>query len=79
VGGLVGKNEGPNKKNDPSGSILDITEVKKGNYSWVKANEAGDPDHIIYVTTINSKVYQITTTINEFKDIDEILKNFQIM
>jgi hypothetical protein len=66
-----------NRKNDPPGFISDISEIKKGNYSWVKAIEAGDPDHIIYVTSANSKIYQITTPINEIENINEIIQSFQ--
>lgn len=65
-------------KNNPVGFISDISKYKKGQYEWIKATEAGDPDHDIFVILIKNKIYQIS--VFEGGDaIDGVLENFKIL
>lgn len=66
-----------NKQNTPIRVISDIKEINKGSHEWIKAIEAGDPDHVIYVLKVDDKIYKLSTSLEEPEYIDEILGNLK--
>jgi hypothetical protein len=51
--------------------------IKTSEGSWLKALEVGDPDHYLYVTKRNNKIYIMLASL-EFTEFEDALKSFKM-
>lgn len=53
--------------------LTEINEVALGNKKFIKAIEAGDPDHFIYVTNLKGKIFKYKVAEENYRELENVL------
>lgn len=64
-------------RNPNSSFISNMHNAVYNNLTWIEANEAGDPDHYVFVVEKNNMLYEITST-ELSVEVDNVIQKLQI-